>query len=62
MSEISLSARPPAEQHVDEERARKLIRAQFAPLPERSIVALSEGWDYAAYLVDDAWTFRFPRR
>jgi aminoglycoside phosphotransferase (APT) family kinase protein len=62
MSEISSSARPPAEQHVGEERARRLIRAQFAPLPERSIVALSEGWDYAVYLVDEAWTFRFPRR
>ena len=44
------------------ERAQKLIRAQFAPLPERSIVALSEGWDYTVYLVDEAWTFRFPRR
>lgn len=62
MSEVSFSRRPQAEQHVDEERARNLIRAQFAPLPERSIVALSEGWDYTVYLVDDAWTFRFPRR
>lgn len=62
MSEISSSRRPQAEQHVDGERAQKLIRAQFAPLPERSIVALSEGWDYTVYLVDDAWTFRFPRR
>jgi aminoglycoside phosphotransferase (APT) family kinase protein len=62
MSEISLPRRPQAEQRVDEERVRNLIRAQFAPLPERSIVALSEGWDYTVYLVDDAWTFRFPRR
>ena len=62
MSEIPLPARPPAELHVDRERAQSLIRAQFAPLPERLIVALSEGWDYSVYLVDDAWTFRFPRR
>jgi aminoglycoside phosphotransferase (APT) family kinase protein len=51
-----------AEEHVDEERARRLISAQFAPLPERSVVALSEGWDYAVFLVDDVWVFRFPRR
>jgi aminoglycoside phosphotransferase (APT) family kinase protein len=51
-----------AAEHVDEERARRLIRAQFAPLPERSIELLSEGWDYAVHLVDGRWTFRFPRR
>jgi aminoglycoside phosphotransferase (APT) family kinase protein len=51
-----------AEQRVDEERARRLISAQFAPMPERSVVALSEGWDYAVFLVDDLWVFRFPRR
>jgi aminoglycoside phosphotransferase (APT) family kinase protein len=51
-----------AEEQMDEERARRLVSAQFAPLPERSIVALSEGWDYAVFLVDDVWVFRFPRR
>ena len=51
-----------AEEHMDEERARRLISAQFAPLPERSVAALSEGWDYAVFLVDDVWVFRFPRR
>ena len=62
MSEIWSSGRPQAEQDVDEERARELIQAQFAPLPEQSLVALSEGWDYAVFLVDEIWTFRFPRR
>ena len=51
-----------AEVSVDETLARRLIAEQFAPLPERSIVALSEGWDYAVFLVDDVWVFRFPRR
>lgn len=51
-----------AEEHVDEERAGRLIRAQFAPLPERSVELLSEGWDYAVFLVDGRWAFRFPRR
>ncbi|HJQ74908.1 MAG TPA: phosphotransferase [Gaiellaceae bacterium] len=62
MSDAAYSRRPRAEQHVDRARAEALIRAQFAPLPERSIEPLSEGWDYAVYLVDDVWAFRFPRR
>jgi aminoglycoside phosphotransferase (APT) family kinase protein len=51
-----------AEEHVDEERAAQLIRAQLAPLPERSVELLSEGWDYAVHRVDERWVFRFPRR
>jgi aminoglycoside phosphotransferase (APT) family kinase protein len=51
-----------AAEQVDEERAAALIRAQFAPLPERSIELLSEGWDYAVHRVDERWVFRFPRR
>jgi aminoglycoside phosphotransferase (APT) family kinase protein len=51
-----------AEQYVGEELAESLVRAQFAPLPERSVSLLSEGWDYAVHLVDDRWVFRFPRR
>jgi aminoglycoside phosphotransferase (APT) family kinase protein len=51
-----------AEVAVDEQLAERLISGQFAPLPERSLAALSEGWDYAVFLVDDAWVFRFPRR
>ena len=51
-----------ATEHVDEERATRLIRAQFAPLPELSVRLLSEGWDYAVHLVDGRWAFRFPRR
>jgi aminoglycoside phosphotransferase (APT) family kinase protein len=47
---------------VDEALAGRLVHDQFPPLPERSLELLSEGWDYAVFLVDGAWTFRFPRR
>jgi len=51
-----------AEVRVDEVLARQLVAAQFPPLPERSLEFLGEGWDYAAFLVDEALVFRFPRR
>jgi aminoglycoside phosphotransferase (APT) family kinase protein len=50
-----------AEEHVDENRARQLIRAQFE-LPADEISLVSEGWDYAVFRVDGEWAFRFPRR
>jgi aminoglycoside phosphotransferase (APT) family kinase protein len=31
-------------------------------LPVRSLRPLAEGWDYAVWVVDDIWAFRFPRR
>jgi len=51
-----------AEVHVDETLARELVSSQFPPLPERSLRLLSEGWDYAVFLVDETLVFRFPRR
>jgi aminoglycoside phosphotransferase (APT) family kinase protein len=51
-----------AEIRVDEALARQLVAAQFPPLPERSLEFLGEGWDYAAFLVDEILVFRFPRR
>jgi aminoglycoside phosphotransferase (APT) family kinase protein len=51
-----------AEILVDERLAEQLLATQFPGLPRRSLVALSEGWDYAVFLVDDEWVFRFPRR
>jgi aminoglycoside phosphotransferase (APT) family kinase protein len=51
-----------AEVRVDEALAQHLIAAQFPPLPERSLEFLGEGWDYAAFLVDESLVFRFPRR
>jgi len=51
-----------AEEHVDEERARRLVRAQFPQLGATEVVLVSEGWDYLVYRVDGEWAFRFPRR
>lgn len=47
---------------MDERLAERLLAAQFTSLPERSLALLGRGWDYTAYLVDDVWVFRFPRR
>jgi aminoglycoside phosphotransferase (APT) family kinase protein len=55
-------ARWAAEVNVDEALAERLVAAQFGRLPERSLSLLGEGWDYAAFLVDENWVFRFPRR
>lgn len=50
-----------AEENVDGERARRLIRAQFG-LAADEVALVSEGWDYAVFRVDGEWAFRFPRR
>lgn len=50
-----------AEENVDRERARRLIRAQFE-LAAAEVALVSEGWDYAVFRVDGEWAFRFPRR
>jgi aminoglycoside phosphotransferase (APT) family kinase protein len=46
---------------VDEPLARRLL-AQFADLEVESLRRLAEGWDYAVWVVNDTWAFRFPRR
>jgi aminoglycoside phosphotransferase (APT) family kinase protein len=51
-----------AEVTVDETLARRLLETQFAELELRSLRLLGQGWDVTAWLVDDAWVFRFPRR
>ena len=51
-----------AEEHVDAERARRLIREQFRDLAAEEVTLVSEGWDYAVFRVDGEWAFRFPRR
>jgi aminoglycoside phosphotransferase (APT) family kinase protein len=51
-----------AEQHVDEERARHLVRARFQELAAEDVALVSEGWDYVVFRVDGEWAFRFPRR
>jgi aminoglycoside phosphotransferase (APT) family kinase protein len=51
-----------AEITVGEALARRLIGEQFPELEQRSMRLLGEGWDNTVWLVDDRWTFRFPRR
>jgi len=51
-----------AERHVDEERARQLVRMQFQDVAADEVTLVSEGWDYAVFRVDGEWAFRFPRR
>ena len=51
-----------AEERVDEDRARRLIVAQFPELAAAEVTLVSEGWDYAVFQVDQEWAFRFPRR
>ena len=49
-----------AERVVDEATARRLIGAQC--FPPRSLRLLGEGWDNTAWLADERYVFRFPRR
>ncbi len=51
-----------ADRELTAEMAMAAIREQFPELPARQIVSLGSGWENDAYLVDDAWVFRFPRR
>src|SRR5207237_3974481 len=50
-----------AEVVVDAGLARRLI-GQFPGLAAGSLRLLSEGWDRAAWLVNEQWVFGFPRR
>lgn len=51
-----------AEEHVDEDRARGLVRTRFPDLAADAVTLVSEGWDYVVFRVDGEWAFRFPRR
>src|SRR6266704_5667597 len=51
-----------AEQAIDESRARALIEAQFPELRPAGLTLIGVGWDNTAFLVNDLWVFRFPRR
>ena len=46
---------------VDAELVRQLLGEQFN-WDVRSLRLLGEGWDNTVWLVDERWTFRFPRR
>ena len=47
---------------VEEPLARQLLAAQFPELEIGSMRLAGEGWDNTAWLVDERWLFRFPRR
>jgi aminoglycoside phosphotransferase (APT) family kinase protein len=50
-----------AELVVDEGLARRLL-TRFPELVIESVRPFAEGWDYTILLVNERWTFRFPRR
>lgn len=43
-------------------QAAALIRGQFPELGEITLQPLCTGWDNRAWLVNETWVFRFPRR
>ena len=47
---------------VDDALARLLLHTQFPELELASLRLAGEGWDNTAWLVDERWVFRFPRR
>ncbi len=51
-----------AEIPVDGVLVRALLAEQFPELDASSAKLLGEGWDNAAWVVEDRWVFRFPRR
>lgn len=51
-----------AEHEVDAAAARRMIAAQGWDLELRSVAPFGRGFDNTAFLVDEAWVFRFPRR
>lgn len=62
-----VGARPPRTmalrgRRISEQRARTEIARAFPELPVRDIPFLGAGMDSDAYLVDDEWVFRFPKR
>jgi aminoglycoside phosphotransferase (APT) family kinase protein len=51
-----------AECVVSEALARSLIETQFPRLAPVRVLPFGAGWDNTAFLVNDAYVFRFPRR
>lgn len=51
-----------AEVEIDEPFVRALLAEQFPELARRTVRFIGKGWDNSVWIVDDCWTFRFPRR
>jgi aminoglycoside phosphotransferase (APT) family kinase protein len=53
---------PPPERTVTVELAKALVEENWAELAPARVEAFGEGWDNFAFLVNETWVFRFPRR
>ncbi len=51
-----------AEQLIEPPMALQLIKEQFPELDAKKIHLLGAGWDNSAFLIDEQFIFRFPRR
>lgn len=51
-----------AERAIEPELALELIKIQFPFLKPRQLTLLGVGWDNSAFLLDEKYIFRFPRR
>lgn len=47
---------------LDDARVRAAIEAQFPDLRPAAVRFLARGWDHDAWLANETWVFRFPRR
>lgn len=57
-----MNAQWDAEVEITEALVRQILDEQFPEFRGARLSLLGEGWDNAAWLVDDEWVFRFPRR
>ena len=51
-----------AEKAISLQEAKKLIENQFPELMPLQLELLGNGWDNTAYLANNSWVFRFPRK
>jgi aminoglycoside phosphotransferase (APT) family kinase protein len=51
-----------AEQTVESEQALRLVQSQFLELKAINIKEIGRGWDNIAFLINETYIFRFPRR
>lgn len=51
-----------AEKTIEPQEALKIIQEQFPEIGAKHIRFLASGWDNTAFLIDDQYIFRFPRR
>jgi hypothetical protein len=51
-----------AEIAVDGTFVRALLAEQFPDLDASSARLIGQGWDYAVWVLEERWAFRFPRR